>query len=278
MPLRRRVLCPQVSAHAGRHPSARLLPRIVPLSPSSLDAWLQCPRLFLDRHVFQLPESDSTPPTDRGNLVHAILRFVHEKGSCHDTAHVSEVLEAHGLNDDVNRGFVDRHARRCPIGAAREAHEHTVARFHRIPPPMFMATARIDAIWGFDDLVDARDYKTGALFVDRVADDPRARLQAWILAHSRHLRGRRLRIRYEYLSPDVDDDPDPFEPSADDLDEIEEQLRTTVTSIWESDWRGNPDETVCRRCAYHSICPDSAAPSEPTWPAPPAAEGREAGR
>ena len=256
-------------------PSRRLLPGIVPLSPSSLDAWLQCPRLFLDRHVLHLPESDSTPSTDRGNLVHAILRFLHEKGSCHDDAHVTEVLEAHGLDDDVHRGFVSRHARRCPDGSARGVHEHSVARFHRLPPPMYMATARIDAIWGFDDVVDVRDYKTGALYVERVADDPRARLQAWILAHKRYLRGRRLRIRYEYLSPDVDDDPEPFEPSTDDLDGIEEYLRANVALMWESDWRGHPDETVCRRCGYRSICPDSAAPSEPSWPAPLATEAGE---
>ncbi len=253
-------------------PSERLLPSIVAISPSSLDAWMQCPRLFLDRHLLRLPESDPTTSTDRGNLVHALLRFIHEQGSCHDDAHVRAVLEAHGVDDDVHRGFVSRHALRCPRGAKREKHEYSVARFHRRPPPMFMATARIDAIWGFDDLVDVRDYKTGSLFISRVADDPRARLQAWILAHDRYLRGRRLRIRYEYLSPDVDEDPEPFEPTTDDLEAIEDRLRKEVASMWGSDWRGRPDEGVCRRCAYRSICPDSAAPSLPSWPAPLPAE------
>lgn len=254
----------------------RMLPDIVPISPSSLDAWLHCPRLFLDRHLLGVPESDATPSTDRGNLVHAILRFIHEHGSCHDDAHVVGVLEAHGVADDVHRGFVSRHALRCPHGATRSVHEYSVARFHRRPAPMFMATARIDAIWGFDDLVDVRDYKTGSLFISRVADDPRACLQAWILAHDRYLRGRRLRIRYEYLSPDVDEDPESFEPTPDDLEAIEERLSAAVAAMWESDWRGRPDEDTCRRCAYRSICPDSAAPSEPSWPSPLAAEAGDA--
>lgn len=257
-------------------PADGLLPGIVPLSPSSLDAWLQCPRLFLNRHLLRLPESDSTPSTDRGNLVHAILRFVHEKGTCHDKAHVGGVLEAHGVADAEIRGYIDRHAQRCPVGAPRQVHEYSVARFHRRPPPMFMATARIDAIWGFDDVVDVRDYKTGALLSDRVADDPRALVQAWILADPRYLHGRRLRIRYEYLSPDATDDPEPFEPSTEDRDDIEEKLRSHVASMWESDWHGHPDEVSCRRCAYRSICPDSAAPSEPSWPTPLAAETGEA--
>ena len=49
------------------------------------------------------------------------------------------------------------------------------ARFHRLPPPMFMATARIDAIWIHDGLLDARDYKTGSSWHERVADVPRRR-------------------------------------------------------------------------------------------------------
>lgn len=245
----------------------KLLPAIVPLNPTALDSWLRCPRLFLDRHVLRLPPSDDTGPTDRGLLVHDLLRFVHDHGSCRDQAFVGDVLARHGVDDDVNRGFVERHARRCPQGAKRARHEYDVARFHRRPAPMFMASARIDAVWGFDDLVDARDYKTGARHIERVADDPRARLQAWILGHGRYLRGRRLRLRYEYLGPDVDDDPEPFEPDDDDLAAIEEELRGAVEAMRASDWRGVSDPSTCRWCAYRSICPDSATPGEPSWPA-----------
>jgi hypothetical protein len=33
------------------------------------------------------------------------------------------------------------------------------------------------------------------------------------------------------------------------------------------DWRGVDDaKELCARCAYRSICRDSAAPGEPSWP------------
>ena len=66
-----------------------------------------------------------------------------------------------------------RHARRCPsAGAAGAAHEVELARFHRQPAPMFMATARIDAIWIHDGMLDARDYKTGRCGTTRVCRRP----------------------------------------------------------------------------------------------------------
>ena len=45
---------------------------------------------------------------------------------------------------------------------------------------------------------------------------------------SRERRGLRLRLRYEHLQPEVADDPEPFEPDADDLAAIEEELRAAV--------------------------------------------------
>jgi hypothetical protein len=132
---------------------------------------------------------------------------------------------------------------------------------------MYMATARIDAVWVHDGLLDARDYKTGARHHDRVADDPRARLQAYVLAPRAERRDLRLRLRYEHLTPEVDDDPEPFEPDADDLVAIEEELRCAVEAMWTDDpWRGVGEVEVCATCRWRSICPDSAAPSEPGWP------------
>ena len=34
----------------------------------------------------------------------------------------------------------------------------------------------------------------------------------------------------------------------------------------ETEFTGVGDADVCRYCDYRSICPDSAAPSEPLWP------------
>ncbi len=245
----------------------RLLPQIVTLTPTGYEAWKRCPREYLLTHVLAVPPSDGAPPTDRGLFLHELLRVVHERGSCHDEAHVRDVLEAHGADDRDFAGLFARHARRCPTSTEHGAHEVDLARFHRMPAPMFMATARIDAIWIHDGLLDARDYKSGARWYERVADDPRARVQAYVLDQQARRRGLRLRVRYEHLAAEVDDDPDPFEPDADEIAAIETELREAVAAIWSSEeWRGAADAAVCGWCRFRSICPDSAAPGEPGWP------------
>ena len=90
---------------------------------------------------------------------------------------------------------------------------------------MFMATARIDAIWIHDGLLDARDYKTGSLWHTRVCDVPAAKVQAFVLAPVARQRGLQLRLRYEYLQPEIDEDPEPWDPDVDDLEAVEEELR-----------------------------------------------------
>lgn len=49
-----------------------------------------------------------------------------------------------------------------------------------------------------------------------------------------------------------------------------------VAAMWASDWRGVSEPAVCRWCPYRSVCPDSAAPGEPSWPVLLAASGEEA--
>jgi hypothetical protein len=245
----------------------KLLADIVSITPSNYDDFVQCERRFLNRQLLGLPASDAGPPNDTGLLVHDLLRFIHAEGSCADAAHVAEVLAGHDADNDHVRQLVDRHARRCPSrDVSGEAHEVTLARFHRLPPPMFMATARIDAVWVHDGLLDARDYKTGRLREERLGEDPSAKVQAFVLDQAARDRNLRLRLRYEYLSADVVDDPEPWEPDADDLAAIEEEIRTSVARMRTiDDWKGVADDR-CTRCAYRSICRDSAARSEPTWP------------
>jgi hypothetical protein len=241
---------------------------IVSITPSSFEAWSRCRRLFLLGNLLGVPSSDPIPTPDRGHLVHELLRFLHERGTCGDRAHVEETLESHDVADDLHRTMFERHAQRCPQAFDTQAHERDVARFHRFPAPMFMANARIDAIWVHDGILDARDYKTGQRWHDRVGDDPSALVQAFVLAPHARRRGLRLRVRYEYLAPEVDDDPEPFEPDDDDLDAIEERLRLAVAAMWdEQEWRGCADAATCRTCRFRSICPDSAAPGEPEWAA-----------
>jgi hypothetical protein len=247
---------------------ARLLPDIVSLTPSSYEDYLRCPRLYLDTALLGVPPSDAAPSNAQGLLVHDMLWRIHTTGSCADDAHVAEVLDAHGARSEQIRDLVARHAQRCPSSATeRDLHEQEFARFHRLPPPMFMATARIDAIWVHDGLLDVRDYKTGRRWTDRVADVPAAHVQAFTLAERARARGLRLRIRYEYLQTEIDDDPDPWELGDDDLDALEEELRAVVARMWADDtWRGVAAADVCGTCRYRSICRDSVTPGEPTWP------------
>ena len=121
-------------------------------------------------------------------------------------------------------------------------------------------------MWVHDGLLDARDYKTGRLRDERIADDPAAKVQIFVLDAAARKRGLRLRLRYEYLSADVADDPDAWEPEPEELASIEEELRAAVERMSKNqDWHGVADE-MCTRCSYRSICRDSAAPGEPSWP------------
>jgi PD-(D/E)XK nuclease superfamily len=246
----------------------RLLSDIVSLTPSNYEAFTRCARLFYCTALLGLPASDPAPSTDQGLIVHDMLRKIHADGECYDVEHVVDVLGAHGIDTPTVREMVARHSNRCPSRASDSAaHEVDVARFHRMPPPMFMATARIDAVWIHDGILDARDYKTGGRFVDTVAEISAAHVQAYALAEKATARGLRLRLRYEYLQPEVDDDPEPWELDEEALALVEEELRAAVQRMWaEEEWRGVADPEICRTCRYRSICRDSAAPGEPAWP------------
>jgi hypothetical protein len=245
----------------------RLLPDIVSITPTNYDDFVQCERRFLNRHLLGIPESDAGPPNETGLLAHDMLRAIHAAGSCRDAAYVADVLAGHAADDDHVRQLVERHAQRCPSDdTVQGAHELTMARFHRQPQPMFMATARIDAIWIHDGLLDARDYKTGRLWHERVADVPAAKVQAFVLDEAARKRGLQLRLRYEYLNADVTEDPDAWEPDLDDMLAIEEDLRSAVERMRGNVWKGVADEALCSHCSYRSICRDSAARGESTWP------------
>jgi len=244
----------------------RVLPELLRITPTALDTFAWCSRRYLLKHGFGLPESDAGRSSDQGLLVHDLLRHIHERGSCHDAALVDEVVTAHA-DDDAVRLMIDRHRTRCPMTFDAQAHEIARARYHHRPVPMFLATARIDAVWVHDGIFDVRDYKTGSRAVGDLRDDVRAQVQAWVFAPRAQARGLRLQLRYEYLSPEAGDDPEPWSPDTDDLDDITERLRRRVTQIRESDFRGVGEPETCTPCPYRSICPDSATPGVPTWPA-----------
>jgi hypothetical protein len=239
-------------------------PSVLTLSPTQLDAWNRC-RRELGNRVLSIPPSDPEGGTAHGLYLHHILRFVHEQGSCRDRGKVDEILAMHGADERV-ADEIRRHVTKCPVDADSVGHEVEWVRTSS-KPPVFLATARLDAVWQHDGVLEVRDYKTGQRAVERTADDARARLQAWVAAPRAAALGLRVRVRYEHLSREVDEDPEPWEPDDDDLARVDEELRTIVSEMRaERDWRGVADETICRYCRYRSICPDSATPSEPAWP------------
>lgn len=248
-------------------PRGGLVPGVLALSPSSLESWHRCRREWRDRSLLRLPPSNVDDGPTHGLFLHQLLHHVHRHGSCHDADHVNDTLAAHGA-DTRTADEVARHAQRCPIGAEALGHEIEWARAHR-GPPVFVATARLDAAWVHDGLLDVRDYKTGRVASHPIDEDRSARLQAWVAAPQAAARGLRLRLRYEHLAAEVVDDPEPWEPTDDELAAIETELVTTVSAMrTERDFRGVADEAFCQRCGFRSVCDDSATAAEPTWPVP----------
>ena len=241
-------------------------PGIIRMSPTAFDVWSRCRRAWRSQYLLSVPASDDGAPSHHGLQLHSLLRFVHEHGSCQDPRHVQDVLHAHGADARL-RVEVQRHAARCPSPADALGHELDLARFHRNPWPPFMMTARLDAVWVRDGVLDVRDYKSGKRWYEHISEDPRAKVQAWVAARLADEQGLRLRLRYEHLATEIDEDPEPWEPDKDDLAAVEEELRLAVETIQsECIWSGVNDDVICRDCRYRSICPDSAARAEPLWP------------
>jgi PD-(D/E)XK nuclease superfamily len=250
-----------------------LVPGLLSISPTSLATWNRCRRQWRDRALLNLPLSDPPDGASHGLLLHQLLHLVHRTGSCHDAAHVDDVLAAHGA-DARTVDEVRRHATRCPRDAETVGHEVEWARAHS-GPPVFLATARFDAVWAHDGILDVRDYKSGRVAEHPVDQDIQARLQAWVAAPHAAALGLRLRVRYEHLATEVLDDPDPWEPTDEDLAGVEAQLTTLVGAMLaERAFSGVNDARVCAHCGYRSICDESAAPGVPSWPVPTGAPSR----
>jgi CRISPR/Cas system-associated exonuclease Cas4 (RecB family) len=248
---------PVQTSSAAQYP--RYTGRVVQLTPSSAEAWLECPRKWRARYALGLP---GWPLGERGRIgiqVHAALAWLHAAGPCanadtrrHAAATINGELDEHLL------GHLDRHSRRCPSGAVGVAHALTLAELISSGPQAVMLTARVDAIWEHDGILDCRDYKTGPPRFDRVADDIGAQAQAAVLSPLAAMRGVQLRLRYEHLCEGDVEDPEYWEPDEDDVEEARDRFSAIAEEIATSDFAGVADPTECRRCPYWKACPDSA--------------------
>ena len=243
---------------------------IVRMSPTAVDNWYRCRRAFRARHLLSLPVTDSVAAgANEGLLVHRLLHRLHREERCGDEPRMAELAESHAGGEGVDPartlGFLGRHARRCPRRATSIGHERELARAWFGARPLLMVTGTIDAIWSHGGLLDARDYKCGMPQIASLRESAEARVQAWLLAPLADELGLQLRLRHEHLSPEATEDPDPFEPDAEELEEISAELIGLRAAVGaEREWRGVSAEPVCRTCAYRSVCPDDAsrAPSQ----------------
>lgn len=238
----------------------RYVGRVAQLNPTSVETWLDCPRKWRARHVLGLP---GWPVGERGRLgiqVHESLARLHEAGPCAD--HPARRRAAATVAGEVDARLLEhleRHSSRCPSNAVGSEHEISLAELLSDGPQAVMLTARIDAIWEHDGLLDCRDYKTGAPRFDRVADHVGAQIQALVLAPVAAARGLRLRLRYEQLAEGDNDDPEVWEPDDDDLEAARHRFHLIAEEMASSDFAGVADPVECRSCPYWRHCPDSAA-------------------
>lgn len=241
-------------------PPNKFVGRVVTLNPTSVENWLSCPRWYRARHLLPLPGVPIGPKGVRGILVHERLARLHVEGPCGEQPErVRAVSIVDGELDRDLLAHLERHSQRCPRNAAPVGHELDLMELLPSHPKPAMVSARIDAIWAHDGILDCRDYKTGPVRFERVRDDPAARVQVFVLAPLAMKMGLTLRLRHEHLGESANEDPEVFEPDEDDLAEIEAELSDIAAAIDMSDFAGVSDPVVCGRCPYRLACPDSAA-------------------
>lgn len=231
---------------------------IITIGPSSLEDWLSCRRRYRNRHLLELGDFGGSSASDTGRAVHDLLHRIHEAGACGDTSAVELLCETHYSGQaHLLLPYVANHVKLCPAGADWSLHEHGLARYIRRTNARWLLTGRIDALWAHGGMLDARDYKTGLSYYERVADDLVARVQAFLLAPLAAKEGLRLRISYEQLNGDLG--PDPWEVEDEDVDAIREELHRLATEIAEEEaFTGCENRLVCANCCYVS-CTERAA-------------------
>ena len=241
------------SVRARDRDDARSCSDIVSLTPSNFDDFVRCARALLSPAAARRAgERRRLRRTTRACSCTTCCGAIHAGGSCHDAAHVADVLAGHGADNDA-RARARRPARAAvPVGRRRRGPRTstTLARFHRLPPPMFMATARIDAVWIHDGLLDARDYKTGRLWHDARRRRP-GRQGAGVRARARPRATAACGCgcATSTCSPRSTTTPSRGSPTTTTSRRSRRSCAPRSSAMWDDDdWRGVADADVCRTC------------------------------
>ena len=222
--LRRRV--PRAPQGRALRPPARPPPRHPARHADQPRHLAPVPARVAQPYLFGIPASDTDPGTVHGQQMHDVLRFVHEQGSCRDAAHVDDVLVAHGFDDnDRMRGRTGAAHRRCPSPATRSA-TRSHARASRTTRPRRSwrrrGSTRCGCTTACSTRATTRPGRCGA------TASPTTRRRGCRRGCSRRSPRRAVSAcgsRSSTSTPRCVDDPEPFEPDADDLLAIEAELR-----------------------------------------------------
>jgi RecB family exonuclease len=254
------AVTPDPPPGAAPVPDGSLVGQVLTLSPSAVERWRRCPRAFRARHLLHLPGSDRFDDDGVGVRVHRLLEDLHAAGPCTSADAVHAFLAARlRLGDPTDAhvaSLVERHVPLCPQRATSVGHEHALARVEASGWPLVVVTGRLDACWAVGGVLEVRDYKTGLGPSVPLAHDPAAQVQAWLAAPLARSMGLELRLRYELLSPDADDELAPWSPAEEDLDGIGAGLRGLATELGDG-WEVGSSEApaVCDRCEHRTVCP-----------------------
>ena len=215
----------------------RLLSDIMSLTPTNYDD-VRAVRALVPqpRRCSASPRAIAAPSNDQACSCTTCCAESTQRGSCHDAAHVADVLDRSRRRQ---RQRCASSSRATPSGArprppTTRAHEHrrwrasTGSRRRCSWPPR--ASTRCGCTTACSTPATTRPAAAGT---HECATFPPRRCRRSCSRARRNRHGLRLRLRYEYLQPEVDDDPEPWEPDDDDISRSSRKtLRSAVERMW----------------------------------------------
>jgi putative RecB family exonuclease len=255
--------------------------RLVPVSPTKLDVWQQCPFRFRLQYVQKARVDSAWAHLSLGNAVHAALRdwFDLEQRRSEDAADLVRTnWSSLGFRDDdqsaqwreiaaaMTVNYVQEHAADQPVG--RERTLGALAEHVTI-------SGRIDRIDERDGELVMVDYKTGAT-VPTIDDVKVSRaLAIYALVVQRSLKRPAYVVQLHHVPSGVVVEyrhtDETLARQLSRVDAIGRDIARATESGLDSDFPAAPGP-LCGWCDYRDLCPDSsAAPAQPPWAGLPAA-------